>query len=129
MTALATISGMDRYTGRACTGLDHVRQSIMDILTTPIGSRVCNRDYGSNLQDLIDAPMNGAGVQAIFAASAMAIATWYPFVTLTKIEIDVQQEPGQALISLTGFETGAEESSSFTATAPITLSLNNSQYP
>ena len=37
--SIATVSGMDRVTGAALSGRAHMRQSIMDILTTPIGSR------------------------------------------------------------------------------------------
>ncbi|HAL68756.1 MAG TPA: phage baseplate protein, partial [Pseudomonas sp.] len=31
--------GLDRRTGESISGLDHLRQSIEDILTTPLGSR------------------------------------------------------------------------------------------
>jgi phage baseplate assembly protein W len=41
------MQGMNRNTGRKLSGVDHLRQSIVDILTTPIGSRVMRRDYGS----------------------------------------------------------------------------------
>ncbi len=49
--------GMNAATGRNLTGLDHLHQSIADILSTPIGTRVMRRDYGSRLPELIDAPM------------------------------------------------------------------------
>ena len=35
---------MNRNTGRAVAGLEHLRQSVADILTTPVGSRVMRRD-------------------------------------------------------------------------------------
>ena len=38
--------GMNTQNGRSLTELDHLRQSIVDILNTPIGSRVMRRDYG-----------------------------------------------------------------------------------
>ncbi|WP_375666036.1 MULTISPECIES: GPW/gp25 family protein, partial [unclassified Bartonella] len=53
-------SGMDRTTGKPLTGIDHLRQSILDILSTRIGSRVMRRDYGSRVAELIDAPVNNA---------------------------------------------------------------------
>ena len=105
MAALATISGMDRKTGKRLTGLDHVRQSIMDILTTPVGSRVCRREYGSRLIDLIDTAMNAAGRQAIFAASAIAIARFYPQIMLTSVDLQVAAG-GTVAILLTGQERG-----------------------
>lgn len=33
--------GMDRNTGKLLSGTDHIRQSIVDILTTPLGD-ACN---------------------------------------------------------------------------------------
>lgn len=51
---------MDRYTGRRITGMEHLKQSIADILTTPLGSRLERRTYGSLLLGLIDAPDNAA---------------------------------------------------------------------
>ena len=50
--------GMNVLNGRSLTGLDHLKQSIADILNTPIGSRVMRRDYGSKLFSLIDAPLH-----------------------------------------------------------------------
>ncbi|MDR1229696.1 MAG: GPW/gp25 family protein [Azoarcus sp.] len=52
--------GMDAETGRTTSDLAHVRQSIRKILTTPIGSRVMRRGFGSRLSDLVDAPLNEA---------------------------------------------------------------------
>ena len=54
--------GMNAETGRELTGLEHLKQSIADILNTPIGSRVMRRDYGSRLFELIDAPINRSTV-------------------------------------------------------------------
>ena len=34
---------MNRTTGTAISGLEHLRQSVGDILSTPIGSRVMRR--------------------------------------------------------------------------------------
>ena len=53
------MSGLNRHTGRAVEGLAHLSQSIADILTTPIGTRVMRRDYGSELPFLLDQPTNG----------------------------------------------------------------------
>lgn len=123
MSALASVLGMDRNTGRWLAGVDHIRQSILDILTTPRGTRVCNRDYGSDLPDLIDAPLNDAGVQALYAATALAIDTWYPFVTLTQIAVEAGANPGTILLSLTGTETGVDpaQANPFTLSLPLSL--------
>ena len=47
---------MSRTTGQRLEPLAHLRQSIGDILSTPIGSRVMRREYGSLVPALIDKP-------------------------------------------------------------------------
>ncbi len=69
-------------------GIDHVKQSISDILTTPLNSRVMRREYGSELPDLIDQPMNPRGKMRLYAATAGAIRRWEPRVTLLKMILD-----------------------------------------
>lgn len=77
--------GTDSATGKHLSGLDHVRQSITDILTTPLGSRVFRRDYGSNLFSLIDAPLNAATLVQMYAATAEALAKWEPRILVQKV--------------------------------------------
>ena len=67
--------GMHAATGRSLTGLGHLRQSVTDILTTPIGSRI-HRRYGSEVPELIDQPLNNATQWRIYAASAFALRRW-----------------------------------------------------
>lgn len=74
MSAAQGTIGMNAATGKDIAGPARLRQSITDVLTTPIGSRVGRRDYGSLLPELISQPMNGAGVQRLYAATALAIA-------------------------------------------------------
>ena len=64
------LAGMARATGKAMAGVDHIAQSIGDILTTPLGSRVMRRDYGSLLPQLIDAPLNRATALLLIAATS-----------------------------------------------------------
>lgn len=72
------MSGMNRHTGRSLGGDDHVDQSINDILTTPINSRVMRRPYGSLLADLVDAPFNEITKQRMYVAAFDAIHKWEP---------------------------------------------------
>ncbi|WP_294319707.1 GPW/gp25 family protein [uncultured Sphingomonas sp.] len=65
--------GMNRHTGAICEGADHLHQSIALRLTTPLGTRVGRRDYGSLIPALIDQPRNAATRLAIIAAAAMAL--------------------------------------------------------
>lgn len=50
------MNGVNNRTGKRLSGADHLRQSVSDILTTPVGSRVLVRDYGSDLFSLVDNP-------------------------------------------------------------------------
>lgn len=78
---------MSRDTGRRLTEEDHIRQSIRDILTTPVGSRIKRRSYGSLLPDLIDQPASPANRLRLMNASVMAIIRWEPRITLSGVNI------------------------------------------
>ena len=92
--------GTDAITGRELGGIDHLRQSIRDILTTPIGSRVMRRDYGSRLFELIDTP-SSTNKLAIIAATAEALMTWEPRIEVQQVQLRTYN-PGQVIIDLTG---------------------------
>jgi len=89
--------GMSAVTGKPLEGLDHLRQSVADILSTPIGSRVGRREYGSLLPDLIDQAMNPAGRMRLLAATALALLRWEPRIVLTNVAI---QQIGSARFAL-----------------------------
>lgn len=84
-----TTLGLNAITGRRIADLSHIEQSIRDILTTPVGSRVMRRDYGSNIPDLIDQPMNGATLLRLSAAAYVAIRRWEPRVSLSALSFTV----------------------------------------
>jgi phage baseplate assembly protein W len=96
--------GMSAVTGKPLEGLDHLRQSIADILSTPIGTRVGRREYGSLLADLVDQPMNALGRMRLMAATALAIQRWEPRVTLSAVIIE-QTGPGAFSAQLAGRRT------------------------
>ena len=93
--------GTSATTGRKLSGIEHLRQSIRDILTTPLGSRVMRRDYGSRLFDLIDAPYSSATKLAIIAATVEALMTWEPRIDVEEVFLRSYQ-PGTIVIDLTG---------------------------
>ena len=114
--------GMSRSTGRALEGAAHLAQSIADILTTPIGSRVMRRDYGSLLPELIDAPGNAATRMKLFGATATAIMRWEPRIRLTRISLTADQEPGGYVLDLEGLRTDSAPSNEYTRlTIPLRL--------
>ena len=79
--------GMDRNTGKLLSGTDHIRQSIVDILTTPLGTRVMLPEYGSKLFDLVDNPTDPSLAMRIIIESAGAIARWEPRVRIDRINV------------------------------------------
>lgn len=95
------MQGTSALTGKPLDGRDHLRQSIRDILTTPIGSRVMRRDYGSRLFELIDAPMNRSTLLDIYAATAEAIARWEPRFKLQTVKA-ASAAPGAVTLDMTG---------------------------
>lgn len=79
--------GVGVTTGRAVAGEAHLRQSVRDILTTPLGSRVMRRTYGSELFELVDAPLNAGVVARIIAATAEALDLWEPRYALRRVQV------------------------------------------
>lgn len=111
------MSGMNVLTGKPISGLDHIRQSVRDILTTPLGSRVMQRDYGSRLPELLDAPMNTALPMKIVAATATAIRRWEPRLRLTKVTLS-GNAAGRGGLTLTAYRTDIP------APDPVTLQIS-----
>jgi hypothetical protein len=92
---------MNAETGAPIEGAEHLAQSIGDILSTPIGSRVMLRDYGSLIPELLDQPRNAATKLQLLAAGAVAIARWEPRYRLARIQI-AEGEGGGAVAELEG---------------------------
>lgn len=97
--------GMSAQTGRAISGVDHLYQSVADILTTPLGTRVMRRDYGSLIPELIDQPLNGATVVRLYAATADALARHEPRIRLTSVQLQIDAG-GAAVLDLGGVAGG-----------------------
>ena len=93
---------MNRTTGRSITGLAHIKQSVTDILTTPLGTRLERRTYGSLLPSLIDQPDNARTRLRCYAAVASAVMKWEPRLRVTRVGITSGDQPGQAIVDLEG---------------------------
>ncbi|MCP1438389.1 phage baseplate assembly protein W [Erwinia persicina] len=109
-------SGMSRDTGEVLTDLDHIRQSVRDILLTPVGSRVMRRSYGSLLSALIDQPQNEALRLQIMSACYMAILQWEPRIKLTGISYESAFDGGM-VVEITGSRTDTAQD--FSLTIPV----------
>lgn len=99
---MASSTGVSASAGTVLSDWDHVRQSIVTILTTPIGSRVMRREFGSNLFDLIDARMVQRNVLAVYSATALAIARWEPRFRVTRASIDEASAAGRLVLNIFG---------------------------
>jgi hypothetical protein len=82
------MSGLSRGTGVALAEMDHIRQSIQDILQTLPGERVMRRDYGCWVRALIDAPLDPVTIMDIYQAVVGAINRWEPRVLVQSVGLD-----------------------------------------
>lgn len=80
------MTGMSRTNGKALSEDSHIAQSIGDILTTPIGSRLIRRSYGSLIPELIDQPLNNETRLRVMSATVDAITRWEKRIKVTGIE-------------------------------------------
>jgi hypothetical protein len=79
--------GMDRETGKLVDSTVHLKQSIRDILTTRIGTRVMLREYGSNIPELVDLPSNRSTIAAIRSDIISALNNWEPRCRVNKVTL------------------------------------------
>lgn len=93
--------GVDAATGRPIEGEAHLRQSVIDVLSTPLGSRVLRRDYGSTLPGLLGRPVNLGFPARVKAASLEALARWEPRVAWRRVGLRVRA-PGWVELDLYG---------------------------
>lgn len=113
------MQGMDRHTGRPLDGADHLAQSIGDILSTPLGSRLGRRTYGSDLPELFDQPMNDRGRLLVFAATAQALMRQEARLRLSRISLSRGDAPGHWRLRLAGSRTDTPG-----RPAPLDLSIS-----
>lgn len=107
-------TGTDARNGRTLTGIAHVRQSLIKILTTRIGTRVMRRDFGSDIPNLIDRPVNDDLSVDLYIACAESIGRWEPRLRLRQasfralgdggVEFSFEADylPGGEVVSLEG---------------------------
>jgi len=94
-------SNMNVNTGKTISEIAHIKQSIANILSTPIGSRVMRRDYGSRLFERIDQPINGELIAEIYSDIVEAISTWEPRFEVEQVTLQSINK-GKIVIDLEG---------------------------
>lgn len=97
--------GMDRSTGQPLSGVQHLWQSIGDILSTPLGSRRMRPEYGSNLRRYVDLPITEGWKSAVIAEVARALGRWEPRIQLSGVRV-VAVSGGQITFRIEGSYAG-----------------------
>ncbi|ARF51179.1 GPW/gp25 family protein [Pantoea stewartii] len=99
-----------RYTGMnpdgtgQLTDTDQLWNSVRDILTTPLASRVMRRDYGSMIPDLLDEPQNEVTRLQCMSAAVIALTMWESRIALNGINISYSKD-GAVTAELVGIIT------------------------
>ena len=95
------MSGMNAQTGKALSGIEHLKQSVYDILSTPVGSRVMRRSYGSRLMYLLDGPMNEMLIAEIQMSVVEALNNYEPRIKISRVIVN-GSETGQVNLTIEG---------------------------
>ncbi len=82
--------GMCAETGQVLTGLEHLKQSLRNIILTPHRQRVMLRDYGLD-DGYLDQPGNRYQVMKLYSRLAAVISRWEPRLDLTRLSVDVSE--------------------------------------
>ena len=90
---------MNRETGQYLTGLPLVVQSIHDVLTTRLWSRVHRRNYG--LSDWVDRVMDQASIGRLHSQVVSAVLYWVPEVSVQRIRLTFP-DPENLVITIQG---------------------------
>lgn len=116
--------GINAETGKHLSGNDHLLQSVRDILMTPVGSRVLQREYGSELLSLIDQPQDDRLRLKIIRATATALGRWEPRIRLTGVQVSWVGQ-GVFMVTLSGVNTETKENLRLEAITIGTVTGNN----
>ncbi|AKZ26174.1 baseplate assembly protein [Ralstonia solanacearum] len=113
------MTGMNNATGRALSDQPHVVQSMRDILSTPIGSRVMRRDYGSEVPELIDQPLNPATRLRTMSAAVSALVRWEPRIRIASVRFWIDENGKPALDIVADRVDGPRRESLGTLSVPL----------
>ena len=97
--------GMDRRNGQPLGGLAHLKQSIEDILGTPLGSRRMRPEYGSQLRRMVDLPLSEGWKSAVQAEVARSLGRWEPRIRLQSVKVNAVFD-GRVSLLLSGLYQG-----------------------
>ncbi|MGQ7939080.1 GPW/gp25 family protein [Paraburkholderia sp. D1E] len=101
------LTGMDRHTGMPITGVDHLKQSIGDILSTRKGTRRERPEYGCDIPRMVDLPVTRGWISTVQAEAARAIGRWEPRIRLSRVMV-LSVLDGSATFRIQGVYMGDE---------------------
>lgn len=105
--------GMSKTNGTLLTADDHLAQSVNDIVTTLIGTRICRRDYGSIVPVIIDQPANLTTKMQLISSTATALIRWEPRLKIQQVIVQMTEDAAQfwqIIIKGTRTDTGVSVS-------------------
>ena len=94
--------GLDKQTGRALSGWEHVIQSLEIIFSTRFHERVMLRYFGSLIPHMLGENMVERTMLKFFYSVAVAIELWEPRFRLVHIEINEMNRQGFMSFRLDG---------------------------
>ena len=108
MAKIVQQMGLNAETGEALTGLAHLHQSFVCLLTTDVLTRVMRRAFGFD-QSYIDKVSNAENILLIYAEIAELLARYEPRFELKKIAIKLGIVEGQFIFDFYGIYNGKTE--------------------
>lgn len=116
---MTSLTGMSATGGTTLSGDEHLAQSIKDIVSTPIGSRIMLHEYGCLLFDLLDRPLTKATLLLAAMSVTMALARWEPRIAVTQVAFDGDFASGQVDLNVTGNRTDVTGNALIRLTIPL----------
>jgi len=100
------------------SGPDVIQQSIKTILDTPLGSRVNNNEFGSNIRDLIFEPNDTILRPLLYYATVSALQRWEKRITITSVTMASETDnsaipPNQINITINYIINGTYQNGSY----------------
>lgn len=102
------MAGMNAHTGKPLGGIAHLQQSVRAILSTPVGSRVERREFGSRVPGLLDAPLGPESAADIQAAAVEALGRHEPRLAVRQAALRAAAPDGSIALEIRGAYDGSE---------------------
>lgn len=99
---------MHRQTGQRIDVLNHIGQCVQNVMQTPLGTRPMQLDYGTDLIDIVDVPLNADGRARIVSTTAEAVTTWETRPAVERVTVAAGSD-GSAEVTLQWAYEGSDQ--------------------